>query len=204
MEDFLGKGYTVYADNYYNSVKLTKHLSKNQTYICGTLRNDRRGNPNEVTKKKLKKGELQWRRNGTVVVSKWKDKRDVLTISNKHKAELVPVKNKRGEVRMKPNIVRDYNNGMSGIDRSDQMMSYYQGLSKSIRCYKKIGFHFIEMFLHNAFHLYQQANQQSKMRLIAFRTEIIKHFLDQEKLSEQPEKPQISKVHYPKLIPASE
>ena len=52
------------------------------------------------------------------------DKRGVLTISNKHKLELVPVKNKKGEVRMKPNIVRDYNNGMSGIDRSDQMLPY--------------------------------------------------------------------------------
>ena len=108
MEDFLGKGYTVFADNYYNSVKLTNFMSKKQTYICGTLRSDRKGNPKEVVSKKLKKGEVEWKRRETVVVSKWKDKRDVLTISNKHKLELVPVKNKRGEVRMKPNIVRDY------------------------------------------------------------------------------------------------
>ena len=25
MKDFIGKGYTVYADNFYNSVNLTKH-----------------------------------------------------------------------------------------------------------------------------------------------------------------------------------
>ena len=153
MEDFLGKGYTVFADNYYNSVKLTNFMSKKQTYICGTLRSDRKGNPKEVVSKKLKKGEVEWKRRETVVVSKWKDKRDVLTISNKHKLELVPVKNKRGEVRMKPNIVRDYNNGMSGIDRSDQMLPYYQGLWKSVWWYKKIGFHFIKMFVHNLFYL---------------------------------------------------
>ena len=153
MEDFLGKGYTVFADNYYNSVKLTNFMSKKQTYICGTLRSDRKGNPKEVVSKKLKKGEVEWKRRETVVVSKWKDKRDVLTISNKHKLELVPVKNKKGEVRMKPNIVRDYNNGMSGIDRSDQMLPYYQGLWKSVWWYKKIGFHFIKMFVHNLFYL---------------------------------------------------
>ena len=52
MEDFLGKGYTVFADNYYNSVKLTSFMSKKQTYICGTLRSDRKGNSKELVSKK--------------------------------------------------------------------------------------------------------------------------------------------------------
>ena len=54
MEDFLGKGYSVFADNFYNSVKLAKHLSKQKTYICGTLRRDRKGNPKAIVKKKFK------------------------------------------------------------------------------------------------------------------------------------------------------
>ena len=203
MEDFLGKGYTVFDDNYYNSVKLTNFMSKKQTYICGTLRSDRKGNPKEVVSKKLKKREVEWKRRETVVVSKWKDKRDVLTISNKHKLKLVPVKNKRGEVIMKPNIVSNYNNGMSGIDRSDKMLSYYQGLRKSVRWYKKIGFHFIEMFVHNSFYLFKQANPQNKMTLIKFRTEVVKSLLDYEKLS-QIERKGSSNAHYPKLFPASE
>ena len=95
MENFFRKGYTVFADNYYNSVKLANFMSKKQTYICSTLRSDRKGNPKEVVSKKLKKGEAEWQRHETVVVSIWKDKRDVLSISNKHKLELNPVKNKR-------------------------------------------------------------------------------------------------------------
>ena len=87
MEDLLGKGFTIYADNFYNSVKLTKFMSANQTYICGTLLNDRKGNPKDVANKNLKRGEVEWKRNETVVVSKWKDKRDVLNVSNKHKLE---------------------------------------------------------------------------------------------------------------------
>ena len=38
MNDFFRKGYTVYADNLCNSVNLIKHISSNDTYICGTLR----------------------------------------------------------------------------------------------------------------------------------------------------------------------
>ena len=50
MEIFLGKEYCVYTDNYYNSVALTKQMRINKTYVCGTLRADRRGNPKEVVK----------------------------------------------------------------------------------------------------------------------------------------------------------
>lgn len=32
---------------------------------------------------------------------------------------MVSVTNRRGGKKMKPNIVKDYNEGMSGIDRSD-------------------------------------------------------------------------------------
>ena len=52
-------------------------------------------------------------------------KSGVLKISNKQKTKLVSVTNRRGKEKIKPNIVADYNLGMSGIDRSDQTLSYY-------------------------------------------------------------------------------
>ena len=143
MKDFIGKGYTVYADKFYNSVNLTKHMYSNVTYICGTLRADRKNNLKEVVWKKHGKGEMVWARNETAVVCKSKDK-NVLIISNKHKSELARVANRRGKEKMQPDIVADYSLGMSGIDRSDQMLSYYQGLRKTVRWYKKNGFHFLE------------------------------------------------------------
>ena len=65
MEDFLGQVYMVFADNYYNSVKLTNFMSKKQTYKCGTLRSDQKGNPKEVVSRKLKKGEVEWKHGET-------------------------------------------------------------------------------------------------------------------------------------------
>ena len=56
----------------------------------------------------------------------------MLTISNKHKVELIRVTNRRVKEKMKPIIAADYNLGMFGIDRSDQMLSYYQGLRKTV------------------------------------------------------------------------
>lgn len=111
MENLLGKGYELYTDNFYNSFELAKHLLTENTYICGTL-SDRKSNPKEVTKAKLKKGDAVSRSRDGVIVTRWKDKRGALTISTMHTHEIVEVSNKRGEKKMKPTSIRDYNAGM--------------------------------------------------------------------------------------------
>ena len=153
MNPFLNKGYHVFTDNYENSVALTEFLSKQGTYLTGTLRKDRKGNQKAVTAAKLKKGVMIWRIKDDVSVYKWKDKRDVLTISNAHSPTLTKVTNCLGKEKEKPNIVRDYNDSISGIDRSDQMLSYHSGLRKTLRWYKKAGVHILEIFITNAFYL---------------------------------------------------
>ena len=75
---------------------------------------------------------MVWIQNETAVVCERKDKRDVLKISNKSKARLVRVTNRRGKEKIKPNIVADYNLEMSGVDRSHQIFCYYQGLRKTV------------------------------------------------------------------------
>ena len=62
-EDTLDKGYSLFVDNYYNSIQLTKYLATKSTYICGTLNPIRKGIPREV---KRKKGEFVWRRRGEI------------------------------------------------------------------------------------------------------------------------------------------
>lgn len=62
------------------------------------------------------------KKNGLTVL-KWKDKRDVLLLSTKHSDEIVIVR-KRGNDRIKPKILIDYNEGKSYVDVSDQMTSY--------------------------------------------------------------------------------
>lgn len=117
MEGYLNKGHMLFTDNYYNSVSLTKILSARSTYLCGTLRSNHRENPKHVITKKLKRGEVEWSRSDSVVVLKWKDKRDVYAITNMHKVEMVDVTSRSGRTAQKPNAIMDYNNGMSGIDR---------------------------------------------------------------------------------------
>lgn len=64
MEPRLSKGHHVFIDNYYNSIRLSERLL--QSHTTGTLRSNRKVNGKEVIAKKLKKGELVWKRKGAV------------------------------------------------------------------------------------------------------------------------------------------
>lgn len=94
-------------DNYYNSVALTKSLYNQKNHVLGTLRKNRKKNPVDVVTKNFKKGENIFQRSGSVLVQKWKDKREVLIISSRHMAIMEETTNKRGIVKMKPSAAAD-------------------------------------------------------------------------------------------------
>ena len=153
---FVNKGYRLYMDNFYNSVKLTEALLRVGIHTCGTLRLPR-GAPKDLQKKakgKLEKNEVHFRQKGDTGVLLWKDKKPVSLITNLHnsvcttKNRIQKVK-KRGQVRYihetikKPVAIEDYNHNMSGVDRFDQMISYYTFIRRSQKWTKIFYFYFI-------------------------------------------------------------
>lgn len=71
---------------------------------------------------------MSWRmyfqKKNNTLVQKWKDKRDVLTISTKHNTDLIEIPSSRIK-GIKARTVFDCNKNMSGVDRCDQMTAYY-------------------------------------------------------------------------------
>ena len=61
-------------------------------------------------------------------------------------------------------MVDVYNQNMSGIDLSNQMLSYHSGLRKTIRWYKKVGVHIMEILLANALYLYFKLTPSPKVK----------------------------------------
>uniref|UniRef100_A0A1B6IXW2 PiggyBac transposable element-derived protein domain-containing protein n=2 Tax=Homalodisca liturata TaxID=320908 RepID=A0A1B6IXW2_9HEMI len=180
MQNFLHKGHIVYLDNFYNSVELAEDLFKNQTNICGTLQAGRSGNPQEVIQANLKRGEFISRQKSEVTVMKWRDKRNVLSISTAHGPDMTDTTNKRGTVTKKPSMIVAYNKGMGGIDKSDQMLSYYSSPRKSLRWNMKIFFHLMDIALWNSAYIFSKLS--GKMTYLSFRDVIIKHFIQMEQV----------------------
>ena len=79
-------------------------------------------------------------------------------------------------------MVKDYNNSMSSIDRSDQMFFYHSGLRKTIRQYEKSDLHILEIFPRNAFYLYSKfsANRDFSY-LVDYKESVIKCLIGEKK-----------------------
>ncbi|KAF9806465.1 hypothetical protein SFRURICE_001260 [Spodoptera frugiperda] len=135
------------TDYYYTSVDLAEALLQRSTHLIGTVRKNRKGLPMNVIGEKLKKGEMVAMENYSgVLVFKWKDKRDVLGLSTRHKVGFVTVTSKRNKNKsaLKPTAIADYNKHKSSIDLSDQLGSYSNPSRRNIRRFQKLA---IELLL---------------------------------------------------------
>lgn len=176
MDPYLDKGHHLYMDNYYNSIPLCNTLLLRKTHVTGTLRSNRKGIPKEITAKKLKRGEYTWKRQNEIYISKWKDKRDVLCITTGFHPKISETTNRFGKKLMKPSEIIAYNNNMSGVDRCDQMVSYYSSPRKTIRWYKKIIFHLLDLSVWNSYYLYKRQTG-STIQFLGYREELIKSLI---------------------------
>lgn len=179
MKPYLMKGHELFMDNYYNSFELSEKLLKCKTHTNGTLRSNRKSNPKDLVRRKLKKGEHFWLRRKQVYVSKWREKRDVLVITTRNHPRMISVRNRYGKEKMKPIEVSTYNDHMSGVDRCDQMTATYSSPRKTIRWYKKVFFHLLDVTVWNAFYLTRKfcKGNSRKYRFLNFRDDLIKRLI---------------------------
>ena len=126
----------------------------------------------------MKPGESIAVNNGKVMVVAWKDTRVVQALSTKHDGNLSSInrRKKKGhdetETILKPQCIIEYNQYMSGVDRLDQMISYYPFTRKTYKWPKKI-FYLLEVSLWNSFVLHKARNSCSKHTLHSFQLKII-------------------------------
>lgn len=126
---------------------------------------------------------------------KWKDRREVLSISSEFKKEIVETTNRYGQKKNKPLPIAEYNKYMSGVDRQDQMMSYYPAERKTLRWYKKIAIHIIQICLINSHLLY--CKYIKKISLYDYRLSVIRNLLSSKAEPVQQPCLEVSECHFP-------
>ena len=108
-------------------------------------------------------------------------------ISNMHTHKMLEVPNRSGKKKMMPNIIEDYNKGMSGIDGADRMISYYDCLRKTARWYRKIELHILDIFLFKTHYLNYKYNVDKSFKLLLKFRETIMTDLIGDSLQEIPQ-----------------
>ena len=158
----------VYADNYFTSLTLVEHLKK--TYNCryvGTARETRTGNPGlksttEMNNKKTKKGAMDYRSCDGVLALKWKDNKVVTILSTDAGIEpLSTMKRYDKDAREKvdvecPDVIKQYNGRMGGIDKNDMLTHLYKTPLRSRRWPQKIFGFVLDVCVANAWLLYKR------------------------------------------------
>lgn len=156
MKPYLNKGHSLFTDNFYTSPQLAMYLHKKKTNICGTVRKNRKLMPKMDSKLKL--GEREGKCTNKLLTIHWKDRRDVYMLTTINKDIMVET-NKidriTGKKYIKPECVVHYNNNMGAIDKTDMLLSSTECVRRTMKWYKKLFFHIIDMCLLNAYSAYK-------------------------------------------------
>ena len=144
IEPLLDKGYRLYCDNYYCCPELWNRIQGHNTMLVGTCRRNRVGMPADLFQGRQRPGDFDYMRKGQLVATRWFDKREVVTLSTFHQPQLREIIG-RYEVKNKPLAVIDYVKYMSGVDHSDQLISYFPMRRRSQKWWKKPFFHLLTL-----------------------------------------------------------
>ena len=170
-KQIFGQGYKLFTDNFYTSVQLFEDLLKHKVTACGTMLLNRKGvpmelkNTKEFNKKGTQRGKMRWVRRGNVGFVQWKDNKIVTILTTMHKnlsgRLFCRRRNKmNGQYRelnvSQPEVIKDYNLHMGGVDKSDQLIGKYKVLRKTSKFWKTLLYHFLDIARVNSFIMFQE------------------------------------------------
>jgi len=210
VPSLLNQGYHLYFDNFYTSLQLIKDLFQNGIQATGTAADNRKGFPlsmkgGKTWARKKERGSIRWARDGVCLAQQWKDNRPVTILSSIENAnDFVFVKRKikvngrwqsRDDIKQ-PISIKNYNNYMNGVDRSNQLIAKNKSLQKCMRWWKVLFFHMIDIAVVNGYILFQLHRMQhpdnedlkrnKKYSIAEFREELVRQLADLEEFEQPP------------------
>ncbi|XP_045134451.1 piggyBac transposable element-derived protein 3-like [Portunus trituberculatus] len=179
-EHLHNKNHKLFFDNYFTSFPLLEVLQGLKIQACGTVRQTRKDFPILAGDKELKRGQFDYRStpNG-LTVYKWMDKKAVLMASNYHGIEATTVKRTEKDGKKAivpcPQVVKDYNDNMGGVDKHDMLRQLYGTNRKSMKWWHRIFWGLLDMCIVNAYVVYKESH--GSLPLLDFRRDLAQGLL---------------------------
>ena len=165
-----------------------------------------------LEKRQVPRGTGYYIRDKETVYCLWKDTRVVSVMSTchpGHQSENLVSRNclgedgKRTTIQIpRPIAIEKYNQFMGGVDKSDQYLAYHNVLRKTIRYWKTLFYHMIDVAVVNAFVLYNHLAMLTGYHTISendFRDELVLQIIEkygrQSSSATQPSRPSRSDFH---------
>lgn len=157
-----GKGRIVVFDNFFASIPLLERLKVEGTLACGTIRCDRKGIPlNLMPDSSLQRAQWDYRFSSTDIgFFKWKDSKSVFLVSNYHGTKETTVTRKQldgSKINVScPDVVKDYNLYMGGVDLADRYRALYNVDRKSKKWWLRLFWGLLDITFVNSYVIYCQ------------------------------------------------
>ena len=181
--DLLNKGYHIFVDNFYMSVRLAQYLDNEKTLVTGTCRVNR-GFPKELSSYNVAVKDFRFARCDNILALKFVDqkssgKKVITMVDTAHRAsattvEVIKKGGKKDQI-LRPDVIQSYNKYMGGVDMLDAAVHHYDCARKSYRWYSKYGIHLLQTLHHNAFIVYRE--QGGHMQYLKFIEKTIRELI---------------------------
>lgn len=107
---------------------------------------------------------------------KWQDTKEVLAISNCHKANLSTTKRKLKDGTKKtvdcPEVMVDYNRFMGGVDLTDQMVTMYELDRRSSKWWRKVFYRLFMTAIYNSYVIHRELRHLDNFPFLDFLVEV--------------------------------
>lgn len=166
IKSLRNKGHIIFADNYFNTIPLMRHLMVEGYGLVGTFRADRIQDcplPSKSATKKNEKGFFQgYREEGSgVELVVWNDNGAVNIGSNCFSIEPIDGAKRWSQAEKKfvtvprPHMIALYNHSMGGTDQMDQQLSTYRPFIRNKKWYWPFFTFSLGVALYNSWLLYR-------------------------------------------------
>ena len=184
--------YKLYCDNFFTSLPLVDKMSEMKHGYTGTIRENRTEKcplPGAKKMKKTKRGAIEMQVTSDAAVVQWHDNSIVTMASNifgKHPISQVPrvgfVEKKRTKLTVPcPNIIKEYNAKMGGVDRFDQNVHSMRVSFRGKKWWYPLFAFGIDSACQNAWKLHQKYSDGEKYTYCQFRRSIVQSYFQSHK-----------------------
>lgn len=170
-----GKNFKLYFDNWFSSLQLAIALKERGIFCVGTIRSDRMGGCSLSSEAQLKlsgRGSYDWRveTEGNVALIRWYDRKAVnfvctySPVDPEGKCKRWSAADKKSIEIKCPNVVKEYNAFMGGVDLADMLIELYRVDIRSVKWYTRIIYWCLSVAVVNAWLLYRRHQQQKNLK----------------------------------------
>jgi len=193
VENYKHKGHILCMDRFYSTIGVANEMTRQGFGFIGAIMRNRLHTTKLMTNvfKNLAKGESIFfcAKDMKTILTLWKDTKVVSILSNIGDDTISSVVRKdvdennnfrRKEIECPDNVII-YARNSEGVDKFDQMISYYINDHKSIKWYWRIVLHLLFVALHNSFILYSNVNKVKPEcpTFLSFQRSVIKSLVEE-------------------------